>query len=196
MNLPLEISFRNTPKDEHIETLVRQRAGKLEQVCDYISSCRITLEDDSRSRQTGNAFQVRIDLTVPPGHELVVSQNSKPEEHDDSRQQVVRRAFDAARRQLKELVEKQRGEVKNRPEQQVEGIVARIFKKDGYGFLTDLSGRELYFHRNSVLEDDFDRLEPGTGVNFHEHDQEGEHGPQASSVRIVDKPGVRSSDST
>jgi hypothetical protein len=49
----------------------------------------------------------------------------------------------------------------------------------------------IYFHRNSVLEGDFDRLEVGTGVNFFEHDDEGEHGPQASTVRIVDKPGVR-----
>ena len=34
---------------------------------------------------------------------------------------------------------------------------------------------------------DFDRLEIGTGVQWHE--EQGDKGPQASTVRIIDKPG-------
>jgi len=42
------------------------------------------------------------------------------------------------------------------------------------------------------LNDDFDRLEIGTGVRFVE--EPGEEGPQASTVQIVDKPGSRLSE--
>jgi cold shock CspA family protein len=35
-------------------------------------------------------------------------------------------------------------------------------------------------------EDEFDRLEVGTGVQWHQ--EEGNNGPQASTVRIIDKP--------
>lgn len=191
MKVPAEISFRDMPQDEQVEKLVRRKAEKLERICDYISSCRVTVEKESRRRQTGDAYHVRIDLTVPPGHELVVSRDPGQREEQHDLNQVVRRAFDAAERQLKELVEKQRGEVKTRPEQQLEGVVVRIFKDKGFGFLRDQSGRQVYFHRNSVLENGFDRMVVGVGVNFFEHEQEGEYGPQASTVRIVDKPGVR-----
>ncbi len=46
----------------------------------------------------------------------------------------------------------------------------------------------LYFHKNSVLGDEFERLEPGTGVRYVE--EQGEKGPQASTIQIMDKPGV------
>jgi hypothetical protein len=41
------------------------------------------------------------------------------------------------------------------------------------------------------LHDDFERLEIGTGVRYFP--SEGEQGPQASTVQIVDKPGSRAS---
>lgn len=64
-----------------------------------------------------------------------------------------------------------------------------------YGFLRTLdTGREIYFHRNSVSDRDFERLEVGTGVQFAE--EEGEMGPQATTVQIVDKPGARVSKPT
>jgi cold shock CspA family protein len=43
----------------------------------------------------------------------------------------------------------------------------------------------VYFHRNSVLHGDFDRLSVGTEVRFSPED--GENGPQASSVQVVGK---------
>ena len=51
-----------------------------------------------------------------------------------------------------------------------------------------MQGREVYYHRNAVLQDDFERMEIGTGVRFVA--SQGEKGPQASTVRFVDKPGV------
>jgi len=46
-------------------------------------------------------------------------------------------------------------------------------------------GRELYFHRNSLVADDYDQLQLGAQVPFSE--EMGEEGPQASSVQIVGK---------
>ena len=102
---------------------------------------------------------------------------------------VVRRAFDAMQRQLKKLVDKQRGDVKLHPAQELAGVVLRIFRDQGYGFIKSLEGREIYFHKDSLPAGEFDRLEIGTGVQWNE--EEGEKGPQASFVKIVDKPGSR-----
>jgi cold shock CspA family protein len=63
-----------------------------------------------------------------------------------------------------------------------EGEVVRLFPYEGYGFIRAPDGREVYFHKHSVLDEAFDRLEVGTRVRYAE--EAGEAGPQASSVAV------------
>jgi cold shock CspA family protein len=106
-------------------------------------------------------------------------------------ERVIRDVFDGAEKQLRKLVEKQRGEVKTHEEQQPVAIVSSLFKEDGYGFLKSVTDdREIYFHENSVAGNEFERLEVGTGVWYQA--ELGEKGLQATTVRIINKPGVRS----
>lgn len=65
--------------------------------------------------------------------------------------------------------------------------VDRLFPEEGFGFLQTAEGREVYFHRHSVLEDGFDALRVGTEVAFAE--EEGRQGPQASTVKVVGRHG-------
>jgi cold shock CspA family protein/ribosome-associated translation inhibitor RaiA len=189
MQVPLAITYRYVEKNDAIEELIRKKVAKLEQVCDYMISCQVAIEQDQKFQRSGSPFRVRIDMVVPPGHELVVKRESSGGEIHDKLPEVIRDAFNAARRQLQKLTERQRGRVKSHPEQVMAAIVARLFPEEEYGFLKTLEGQEIYFTRNSVANDEFDRLEVGTGVNFVA--QEGEKGLQASTVRIVDKPGAR-----
>jgi ribosomal subunit interface protein len=187
MQVPLKMTFRNVRKTEDIEELIRRQSAKLERFCDHIVSCRVAVEKPQEHQRTGNPFRVRIDVTVPPEHELVAVRESSQGDLHDQLATVLRSAFEAMRRQLKKLVEKQRLDVKTHPEQEMRGVVVRLFRDEGFGFIKSMEGREIYFHRNSLVENDFDRLEIGTGVRWDE--EEGEEGPQATSVRIVDKPG-------
>jgi cold shock CspA family protein/ribosome-associated translation inhibitor RaiA len=188
MEVPLKVTFRNVRKDTAVEDLIRQQAAKLERVCDHIVSCRIAVEKPQEHQRTGNPFRVRIDVTVPPEHELVVVRDSSEGDLHEQLSTVIRDAFGAMRRQLRKLVEKQHGDVKTHPEQEIDGFVVRLFPEQGYGFIKRLDGQEIYFHKNSLPQNDFDRLEIGTGVQCFE--QPGDKGPQASTVRIVDKPGA------
>jgi cold shock CspA family protein len=63
--------------------------------------------------------------------------------------------------------------------------VSELFPDDGYGFITTPDGREIYFHRHSVLQEGFDDLQIGTEVSFVE--EQGKKGPQASTVKPVGK---------
>ena len=65
------------------------------------------------------------------------------------------------------------------------GRVARLDPSGEFGFIETTDGREIYFHRNSVLNDAFHRLKLGTAVAYSE--EEGEKGPQASTVRPLGK---------
>lgn len=90
------------------------------------------------------------------------------------------------RRQLRKLVEKQHGDVKNHPAQQVGGLIVRLLREQEYGFIKSPEGEEVYFHKNSLAGDDLDRLEVGPECSGT--GREGNDGPQASTVRIIDKP--------
>lgn len=189
MQVPLTVTFRNVYKNPGIENLINRQAAKLERVCDYIVSCRVAVEKPQEHQRSGNSFRVRIDVTVPPEHELVVTRQAGEGDMHAELATVIRDAFGAMRRQLRKLVEKQHGDIKAHPEQELRGVVVRLFREQGYGFIKGRDGQEVYFHKNSLPGDDFERLEIGTGVQWME--EEGDKGPQASTVRIVDKPGAR-----
>ncbi|MBD0314135.1 MAG: ribosome-associated translation inhibitor RaiA, partial [Microcoleus sp. T3-bin5] len=75
MKVPPEITYRNVDKTNALDTLVEEKIAKLEQFCNYISSCHIAIEKIHDRPRSGSPYRVRIDLTVPPGHELVAESN-------------------------------------------------------------------------------------------------------------------------
>jgi cold shock CspA family protein len=99
---------------------------------------------------------------------------------------LINEAFGAIERRVKRTASLRRGEEKVH-DAQPHGLVEKLF--DDYGFLRTIGDdRQIYFHRNSVLHEDFERLEVGTEVRFSA--EEGEKGLQASSVQIVGKPAA------
>jgi ribosome-associated translation inhibitor RaiA len=110
----LQLTFRDipSPRLSELEARVRQRAAKLERYCDHIVSCRVAIERPHRAGDSGNPYRVRIDLTVPPGHEVVVRKEPGDSDPLVDVVTVVNVAFEAAERRLKALVERQRGETK------------------------------------------------------------------------------------
>jgi cold shock CspA family protein len=187
MQIQFDLTFRNVERTEPIENMIREKVAKLEKICNYMILCKVAEERDQEHQRTGNPYRVRIDIVVPPGHEIVARRESSRGDMHDPLTTVIRDAFDAARRQLIEIVERQRADAKKHPRQIVEALVVKLVPDEGYGFIRDTTGREIYFHRNSVLHGDFERLIIGTGVRFVE--EEGEEGPRATSVQVIEKMG-------
>ncbi|MCK6555836.1 HPF/RaiA family ribosome-associated protein [Candidatus Binatia bacterium] len=181
MQVPLQISFRNMEPSAAVEAKVRERAAKLDRFHDRITGCRVVVEAPHKHHHQGKLFHVRIDLTVPGGELLVTRDPAQAHGHEDV-YVAIRDAFAAARRQLDQYVAQRRGSVKAHAESPV-GHVARLFPADGYGFIAVGDGREVYFHKNSVLGANFAKLAVGTPVTFVE--EMGDKGPQASTVRLV-----------
>jgi len=186
--VPLNVSYRDVDKTDALDALIRNKVMKLERVCDHLISCHVAVERPQKRLSSGSGFRVRIDMRVPPGHEVVVSREPGKGLINEPIDKVVRLTFRSAARHLQALKERQKGEVKTHPEDlEREAQVVRIFKDQGYGFLKTRTDREVYFHRNSVLNDDFERLSIGSGVRCVI--TQGLEGPQASTVEIIDKPG-------
>ena len=187
MKIQPEITYRHLDKTAKIHSLVEEKIAKLEQFCDYMNSCRVVIEKENDHPSSGSPYRVSIDITIPHGREIAVVEKPDTGKQYPPLEAVIRDAFEAARRQLISITTEQKGERKVHPEQQVGAMVSKLFLEEGYGFLNDAStGREIYFHRNSVTNNDFERLKVGSGVRFKE--TTGEMGPQATTVQLLD-PG-------
>lgn len=178
MQRPVQITAHDFSLTEPVEAEIRAKAAKLETYYDNIIGCKVAVEAPVRHHHRGGPFKVRIELAVP-GNDLVVT-------HKDGEELsiAIREAFHAMRRQLEDYVRQRRGLVKTH-EETPQARIVKLIPDQGYGFLETIDGREVYFHRNSVLHDDFEHLTIGTQVRFAE--EQGQDGPQASSVTVVGK---------
>jgi ribosomal subunit interface protein len=177
MPISVKITSRDFKIPQWLEDEIRDKADKLERYYKDIIDCEIAVEAPVGHHRKGGPYNVRIDMQVK-GVELVVS--NKPNEDLKA---AVRDAFDAARRQLEDHSRQLQRETKLHDSEPI-ARVSKLFPEQGYGFIATPEGREIYFHRNSVLDPGFDQLELGTEVRFDE--EMGADGPQATSVKSVD----------
>ena len=186
MQVPLELAFRHVDSTEWAEAEIRERVAKLERIYDRLVSCRVKVDRPNQAH--GVPPVVRIELGIPGRAELVVAADP---EHLRRRFQTpdlrnaINESFRIAEQQLFELKE-QRNRRTKQPHHddanQYLGQVAEMHLDDDHGFLLTKEGGLLYFHRNSLLNDDFDKLTRGAEVHYIE--KIGDTGPIATKVRL------------
>lgn len=183
MRIPLQITFRNIPPSEAVEAKIRTLAAKLDRFYNRITSCRVIVDAPHRYQRNGKLYQVRIDMTVPKG-EIVIKRDPPERQSHEDIYVAIRDAFDAAKRQLQDHTKMVRQETKTH-EEPPHGRIVTLFPDEGYGFIQTGDGSEVYFHRNSLFNGDFEQLHVGDEVRFAE--AEGDKGLQASTVRLIGK---------
>lgn len=181
---PLEIAFQDMDHSEAIEARIRERVQRLKRFHQRIVSARVVVERGSARHRKGNVYEVRVDISLP-GTEILVNRDPGNRNAHEDVYVAIRDAFAAATRQLEDYARKASGhgaKIHHVPHQ---GVVERLFAEEGYGFIRTPDGREIYFHRNSLVNGSFDTLNEGDEVRFNE--ELGDDGPQASSVIPVGK---------
>jgi cold shock CspA family protein len=177
MQIEPQISFRNVRRNASLDRMILGGIEKLEEVHGRITAIRMAVEDQRGPGTHDHLYRVRLEVSVP-GREVIVKETPAGDPHP-SLDQVLNEAFDTARRRLKEMSKRQKGEVKDHALRAV-GRVVEIFPGEEYGFIEDSDGRRIYFHRNSVAGDGWEGLDTGDGVEFDE--EQGDKGPQAVTV--------------
>jgi cold shock CspA family protein len=188
MQVHPEIKFHGVGRSPWVETYIGERVQRLERFAEGITSCHVTLTQEQASHAKGNRYSVMVEVRLPPNHDLAVRKLKDIRDMPAQLPALINLAFGAIERQLKKAAALRREEKLRADGEQPHGMVEKLFA-EGYGFIRTVDDdRQYYFHRNSVLHDDFERLAVGTEVRFSA--EEGDKGPQASSVQIVSKPGA------
>ncbi len=183
MDTELQIVFKNLDTSQSLEKLIREKADKLELYFQHIIDARVIIEKPHKSQRQGNSFHATIEVNIP-GRKLVVSREPGDFSRHDHAVAVVNDAFSAMYKQLESHSQKIRGDVKQHdiPPQ---GKVLRKFPEQDYGFIRMSDGREVYFHRNSVINPGFDELEVDQPVRVVYAQDESPIGPQATTVEAI-----------
>lgn len=188
MQTPLEIRYHGLTPSPALSEKISNKVEKLEKFFHRITGCTVTVELPSHRKTKGNQFKIHIELEVP--QEILVVNRAPGESggHDDA-YVAIRDAFDAMQRKLQDYVAKRLqhdGKQHHYGETDTSnGSVSRLVPEDGFGFIMTDSGEEIYFHENSILNDDFERLNVGERVRFHAED--GDKGRKATSVTVTSK---------
>lgn len=106
MQIPLQITLKDMPQSDAVESRIREKAEKLSRFHEKIINCRVVVESPQRHQHQGKLYSVHIDLSVP-GAELVANKA----QHEDV-YVAIRDAFVAITRQLEDFARRQRGDVK------------------------------------------------------------------------------------
>ena len=173
------IEFQGMEASPAFRDKITHHLARLEERYGRVTACRVTVRAPSGHRHTGDPYEIKIYLSLPDEREVSVDRTPHQDERHQDFDFALNDAFNRAGRQLQDQVRRMRGAVKQHAEAPV-GVVRRLMRDEGYGFLESADGQEIYFHRNSVAEPGFESLKIGERVAFTE--EEGEQGPQASRV--------------
>ena len=188
MQTPVEIVFQGLSARPEVHASIEKHVAELEQRYGRVTACRVVLKAPGGHHRTGGLFEVNIRLALPNGREVNVGRTPQADERHADLSFAINDAFKHARRQLQDHVRRLQGQVKQH-ESQLIGTIKNLDAFGEFGFLEAADGHEVYFHRNSVLDGAYDRLAVGTQVTFVE--ETGEKGPQASTVKLLGKHGLR-----
>jgi len=182
MQIPLQISFENMQPSDAVHAEIGRGVERLEKYRHHITGCRVAVIAPSTKHRHGAVYRINIWVTIPPHENIVVSHQPSDNPSHVHVEVAIKDAFAAARHQIEALGQRATGKVKLH-EVEAHGRVSKIFAD--YGFITTSDEREIYFHRNSVIDGAFDRLSAGSEVRFAE--ELGEKGAQASTVHLIGK---------
>lgn len=187
MQTPAQIEFENLTPSAELQAAIDQHISELEKRFGRATAARIIVRGPGDHHKTGGQYQVSIRLALPEGREVNVGRTPKEDERYADLTYAVNDAFKRARRQLEDQVRVMHGQTKLHETEPV-GTVLRIDPSGEFGFLEAADGHEVYFNSNSVLEG---RANIAIGALASYVEELGEKGPQASTVKILSKHGMR-----
>ena len=188
MQTPLRVEFQGMAGTPELDTVIATHVAQLEQRWDRITACRVVLKGPGQHHRAGGLYEIHIHLALPDGREVNVRRTASADDRRSDLNFALNNAFKRARRQLQDQRRRTEGQIKYREGPPLATVV-RLDPSGEFGFLEAGDGKEIYFHRNSVLNNAFARLAVGSRVSFAE--EAGEKGMQATVVKLLGKHKLR-----
>ncbi len=172
--MDLQIDSRNVTMTPRWKTEIENRMADLQAGHEDLIHGRVTLTKNAHHKKAQNVAEALVVVTMPGRHTLTARKEEKTFE------EAIRAAFFAMEIEVKKFRDKRASKEIRVPPIPFRGVIGKLFPEEGYGFLLQDGGGEVYFHKNAVHGMKFEELEDGMEVSFNVED--GEKGPQATTV--------------
>ena len=175
--MDLHIESRNVDMTPRWKTEIEERISGLQAGHDDLIHARVTLTKNPHHKKKQNVAEALAVVTLPGRHTITARKEEKTFE------EAIRAAFFSLEIELRKYREKRASTEIRVPPIPLRGVICKVFPEEGYGFILQEGGGEVYFHRNAVHGLKFEDLEDGTEVAFNI--EEGTKGLQATTVNPV-----------
>jgi len=175
--MELQIESRNVDMTPEWTREIEERMTKLQSVDDNLIHGRVTLTKNLHHNKSEQVAEALVVISLPGRHTITARKENKTFE------EAIRAAFVAVQTELRKYRDRRGAKEIRNPVIPLRGVISKLFPEQGYGFILQAGGGEVYFHRNAVHDFQFEDLEDGTEVAFNV--EEGEQGPQATTVNPV-----------
>lgn len=184
MQTPVEIIWHNMDPSPPVEAKVHERVRRLEKFFDRIVGCRVVVEAPHQRHRTGNEYEVRLDVTVP-GTVLTIDRKPGDNHAHADVFVAVRDAFEAMERKLRRWKDQHSGRPPVDHTPMLQGRIAELHRDGDSGQIATTDGRLVYFHRNAVVDGDYDALDVGHAVELVLAPADDAVNIHASTVRAI-----------
>ena len=140
MQTPVDIAFRHCEPSEEIRSEIAAQVQRLEKFSPRITSCRVVVTGPQTGHRRGG-FEVELRIAMPEHNEVVVDKSHADAPEREHALVAIREAFDAAVRQIENVMREFRGQVKHHAEAS-RGRVKNLLAGEDYGFIETADGRE------------------------------------------------------
>ena len=144
------ITWRNIPRSDAVEAIIRKRTRAIERFCPNAVGLRVTLAAPQKLRHAARSFDVRLHLEVP-GPDLDVARTVRQGHAADDILRAVNATFTALEKRVRESRRVKAGqEVKHHPSI-LHGVIVELESELGYGFLRADDGQEVYTQKDGLV---------------------------------------------
>lgn len=173
----LRIDSRNVGMTPRWKTEIETRMADLQAGHDDLLHGRVTLTKNPHHKKAALVAEAMVVVTLPGRHTIVACKVDKTFE------EAIRAAFASVETELRKYREKRASTEVRIPAPPLRGVICKLFPQEGYGFILQDGGGEVYFHKHALHGLAFEELEDGLEVAFNV--EAGEKGPQATAVTPV-----------
>jgi ribosome-associated translation inhibitor RaiA len=143
MQTPVDIAFRHCEPSEEIRSEIAAQVQRLEKFSPRITSCRVVVTGPQTGHRRGG-FEVELRIAMPDHNKVVVDKSHADAPEREHALVAIREAFDAAVRQIENVMREFRGQVKHHAEAS-HGRVKNLLAREDYGFIETADGGKSIF---------------------------------------------------
>jgi len=160
--MDLQIESRNVDMTPRWKMEIEQRMETLQVGHDDVIHGRVTLTKNKHHKKDARVAEALVLVTMPGRHTITARKEEKTFE------EAIRAAFSAVEIELQKYRDKRGAtDVRTEPIPPLRGVISKLFPEQGYGFILQEGGGEVYFHKNALRELKFRDLSDGTQVLFN-----------------------------